>query len=94
MDNQHRKISGYRDLDHDEIDLINEIKALENRVGALLSRVGEHLERQRTLASQGREDRERIANAEPGRWMATARTDLQVGFMKLNRAVAQPISTL
>lgn len=27
MDNQHRKISGYRELNQDEIDLMNEIKA-------------------------------------------------------------------
>lgn len=27
MDNQHRKISGYRELTQDEIDLMNEIKA-------------------------------------------------------------------
>lgn len=27
MDNQHQLITGYRDLDQDEIDLINDIKA-------------------------------------------------------------------
>ena len=33
MDNQHRKVSGYRELNQDEIDLMNRIKAanaLEN----------------------------------------------------------------
>ena len=29
MDNQHKLIKGYRDLDKDEIDLINKIKNLE-----------------------------------------------------------------
>lgn len=28
MDNQHRKISGYRELSQEEIDLMNQIKAL------------------------------------------------------------------
>lgn len=35
MDNQHRKISGYRELTEAEIELMNEVKALEaafNRV--------------------------------------------------------------
>lgn len=29
MDNQHKKIAGYRDLSQDEIDVMNGIKALE-----------------------------------------------------------------
>ena len=28
MENQHRKITGYRELNQDEIDLMNEIKAM------------------------------------------------------------------
>ena len=28
MDNQHRKITGYRELTQDEINLMNEVKAL------------------------------------------------------------------
>lgn len=33
MDNQHTKITGYRDLSQDEIDLMNEGKALAIQVG-------------------------------------------------------------
>jgi hypothetical protein len=33
MDNQHKKITGYRDLSQDEIDLMNEGKNLANEVG-------------------------------------------------------------
>ena len=36
MDNQHRKISGYRELAPWEIDLMNEIKALEAKTVALV----------------------------------------------------------
>lgn len=36
MDNQHKKITGYRDLSQAEIDAMNRIKALANEVGATL----------------------------------------------------------
>lgn len=39
MDNQHQKISGYRDLSQDEIDLMNEVKALEARWNGLVDRL-------------------------------------------------------
>ena len=35
MDNQHKLIKGYRDLSQDEIDAMNEIKEMGNRLGAL-----------------------------------------------------------
>jgi hypothetical protein len=39
MDNQHKLIKGHRDLSQAEIDLMNEIKAEAERVGALVDRV-------------------------------------------------------
>lgn len=36
MDNQHRRISGYRELSQREIDAINELKAKGEEVGALM----------------------------------------------------------
>lgn len=39
MDNQHRQITGYRDLTQTEIDLINEAKALSLQVGDFLKKV-------------------------------------------------------
>lgn len=39
MDNQHRKIAGYRDLSQAEIDLMNEIKALEATWNGLIDRL-------------------------------------------------------
>lgn len=40
MDNQHRKISGYRELSQEEIDSMNEIKELAKTVGALVEKLG------------------------------------------------------
>lgn len=92
MDNQHKIIKGYRDLSQEEIDLMNEIKAHGEATQALHQRVAEHLSRQSVAARESTSDfeRSRIQHAEPGRWLAMARTDLQVGIMKLVRAVAQP----
>ena len=36
MDNQHRKITGYRDLSEDEIAVMNSIKQVGNDVGKLV----------------------------------------------------------
>jgi len=36
MENQHRKIVGYRELDQVEIDRMNEIKELGKQIGALV----------------------------------------------------------
>lgn len=45
MDNQHRKIEGYRELDQSEIDTMNQIKNTAKLVGGLF----EDLERQGDL---------------------------------------------
>lgn len=100
MDNQHRKIKGYRELTQAEIDLMNEIKTKGVELGELVARVGNHLARQRIDSEtddgteEGRasaaDERIRIANAEPGRWASIGRTHLQEGLMALTRAVAQP----
>lgn len=39
MDNQHQKISGYRDLSQGEIDLMNEIKQKATEVGILCDKL-------------------------------------------------------
>lgn len=36
MDNQHQKIKGYRDLSQEEIDLMNECKALAEQCGKMV----------------------------------------------------------
>ena len=39
MENQHQKISGYRDLSQAEIDLMNEVKSLEAKWNGLIDRL-------------------------------------------------------
>lgn len=41
MDNQHKKITGYRDLSQSEIDGMNSIKALESEAGALFRKISQ-----------------------------------------------------
>lgn len=39
MENQHQKITGYRDLTQEEIDLINEVKAKGVELGELVDKL-------------------------------------------------------
>lgn len=39
MENQHKKIKGYRDLSQEEIDLMNEIKAKGVELGELVAKL-------------------------------------------------------
>lgn len=39
MDNQHRKITGYRELNTEELQQINAIKELSNQVGQLIEQL-------------------------------------------------------
>ncbi len=80
MENQHKKIKGYRDLTQEEIDLMNLIKEKAAEVGLLVGtlegfKITEGPEKDLPL---------------DGRWMAIGKTDLQKGFMALTRAVAKP----
>lgn len=84
MDNQHRKISGYRELTQREIDLVNEAKALEAQCLDLIKKVEDHLD------DLPKEDAERKIGAQAYRWHAIGRTDIEKGFMSLVRSIAQP----
>ena len=97
MENQHRKIAGYRELSQVEIDLMNRIKASGVELLKLQSELCD------LLVSQGRDkgndaaentdahaELERFLAAEPLRWAAIGKTDIQTGIMALVRAVAQP----
>lgn len=80
--------SGYRALEDADIELMDDIYAKQTEMLALISRVHAHLAVQK-LNADGIEQG-RIAAAEPHRWAAIAKTDIQQGFMALIRAVAQP----
>lgn len=96
-------ITGYRQLSEDEQALINRIKAHEAETMRLVREVRVAISEMRfestrelavkpTESDAIRNERERMDNAEPERWAALARTDLQTGFMYLVRAVAQPVT--
>lgn len=82
MESQHRKITGYRELDQAEIDLMNEIKAKGVELGELIKKLEDN--QVRITAEHGTGD------AEPYRWIAIGKTSLQQGLMALTRAVAKP----
>ena len=90
MDNQHRKIKGYRELSQAEIDLMNEIKAKGVELGELCAKLEERLSEQSAVAVHDEAEKHRIVGANPFRWLAIGRTHLQEGLMALTRSIAQP----
>jgi len=74
MENQHRKIKGYRELDQTEIDIMNAIKEKGAELGDLCDSLG--LQSSSVVADQ--------------RWLAIGKTHLQQGLMALTRSVAKP----
>lgn len=96
MENQHRKIKGYRELSQQEIDLMNRIKAKEGELLALqaevVSIVNEQAQCRGLSGDAAIAERDRLKAAEPMRWAAIAKTDIQTGIMALVRAIAQPSS--
>ena len=90
MDNQHKMITGYRDLSEDEIALMNAVKAKAEEVRELFETVYAKL-----ISSAEPSDATEIAEIshtdyETERWMMIAQDHLQQGFMALNRAIAKP----
>lgn len=89
MDNQHqyqhRRITGYRDLTQQEIDLINKIKAVGNTLEELFDEV-----EQTNLIIGKCSELDEIA--EPDMWAQQAKINLKIGLMALTRAVAKPTS--
>lgn len=91
MENQHRKIKGYRELSQAEIDLMNRIKAKGAELLALQAELVTVLGQHHFDKSQGpTEEFERFEAAEPLRWATIGKTGIQTGVMALVRAVAQP----
>lgn len=86
------KITGYRQLSEAEGQLMNRAKALQQQYEQLIAEVRDHIGKQQVTAKATLdiEEQQRLITAEPERWLNMARTDIQVGTMKLVRAVAQP----
>lgn len=106
MQNQHQKITGYRDLSQAEIDLMNAIKAHGAAFELLRKDILAHLSAQYDATCQPAEadgsinprspekqaEFDRITAAGPFQWLAVGTTQLQQGLMAVTRAVAQPTS--
>lgn len=106
MQDQHKKITGYRDLTLHEIDLMNRIKAKGAELDDLVAQVRGHVADQKEIATDLRAaatepsatqdaaelELLRLKAAEPERWASIGRTHFQEGLMALTRAVAQPTS--
>lgn len=114
MENQHRKIAGYRELNGAEIDLMNRIKSKGAELLALQAELAGRLNTdaevkkaaarnsmagkeyngvpysEHTGSSEECHEFRRFQGAEPQRWAAIGKTDIQTGIMALVRAVAQP----
>jgi predicted nuclease with TOPRIM domain len=87
MDNQHKKIKGYRDLNQQEIDLMNRIKEKAEEVGELVNELevvrATNMENSESFTTQ---------DVEAARCLSIAKGKLQTGFMWFVRAVALPES--
>lgn len=100
MDNQHRKIKGYRELSQGEVDLMNRIKAKGAELLALQDELQDSIGKQlqdkqiatahNDASGEAEIEYNRFLEAEPFRWAAIGKTDIQTGIMALVRAVAQP----
>lgn len=105
MDNQHKKINGYRELTQEEIELMNRIKTKGEELGALCgelaARLNTNLEAKTAAAKNSKITQEdegsdecaelrRFNAAEPMRWLSIGKTNVQTGIMALIRAIAQP----
>lgn len=92
MENQHRKIAGYRELSQEEIDLMNRIKEFGPQLEALCEDLISHIEGQllNAYAANSEEEAERIVKAEAIEWLEQGKKNLQLGLMCLTRSVAQP----
>lgn len=83
------KIAGYRQLNETEAALMNEIKLHAEQTRDLVNRVQSYLiEQEREPLPEGAAPNSVVTY--PLRWAELGMTDLQTGYMKLVRAVAQP----
>ena len=83
------KITGYRQLSEAEVALMNEGKALAEACGAYVAKLRTHQDVAGSRGNIGQPDT-RLAPPLDQRWVSMGASDLQVGFMKLIRGIAQP----
>lgn len=83
MENQHRKIKGYRELNQTEIDFMNEVKTMGVKLGELNNKILSYAKAQADCPLT-EEDNQAL------RWLAEGKTDLQKGLMSWTRSIARP----
>lgn len=88
MENQHQKIKGYRELNQEEVDLMNRIKDFGPLLQVLTDDLDKYLTHQ--LNNLEAEELERFTNAQSHTWLWEGKIALQKGLMALTRSVAQP----
>ena len=86
MENQHQKIKGYRELNQEEVDLMNRIKEKSEETGALM------VELEQLRATNTNIDDPTAQDIESYRCLSVAKKELQTGFMWFVRAVDLPDS--
>lgn len=94
MENQHRKIKGYRELTQEEIDLMNEIKAMGEKLEQLTDKVDHYLTDQLSTAefSEDTTTADRVEHSYALNFALDGKMAFKKGLMFLTRAVAQPES--
>ena len=97
MENQHRKITGYRELSQEEIDLMNRIKEkgaelleLQYELEQMLRAQADQKSLNAAANTSDYAEFDRFMSSEPLRWAGIGKTDIQTGIMAMVRAVAQP----
>lgn len=87
MDNQHKRIAGYRDLSATEIGLMNRIKQVGEVLGTVIADL-------RAMPTTSPNQQPYVCvDGRPSldqRWISIGATDIQTGLMALVRGVAQP----
>ena len=86
MENQHRKIKGYRELNQSEIDLMNRIKEKGEELRELL----DECRAVDVIEGKNSDPQHDATLDEASRWRAVAKTHFQQGLMALVRSVAKP----
>jgi hypothetical protein len=87
MEDQHKKITGYRDLTETEIADMNEVKELGDRFGVLIAKLRS---RQHPVGNHPVASEQGQLPDYDQRWVSIGTTDIQTGCMALVRAIARP----
>lgn len=103
MENQHRKITGYRELSQAEINTMNEIKAKGEELRALVAKIGQLVQPPLQAIEPATAGDAAVTNISastpvehegdnPLYWLRYADSSFRCGVMYAIRAVAQPTS--